>query len=227
MAKAKSTKVEVNCSLNDLYDGFAPYTLISQTPKLWIYEGTSDTEMVMVEGKGLNKTGDSFTSGRITSIHIMSDDVSLMEIDYGRNSLQAKSLGSPPNIFDLILNALRGKDRIIGGDGDDYLTGGDGRDVINGGKGDDSIVSGGGNDKINVSEGNDYIGLAKGDGSDTVLNFDAEGGMGAQDLISAFFDSCNVLADGDNTIIERKSGGDTLHLIGVKSRDITESDFAF
>jgi hypothetical protein len=228
MAKAKTTtQVDVNASLDDLWDGFTKITLVSHTGTKWIYQGETETDKLVIEGRGFNKTGTSIGEGEVTSVHLRSGDVTLLDVDYGKHPAQGSGFINSQTIFAVISNALRGNDRVTGGAGDDYITAGDGRDVIKAGGGSNSIDGGKGNDRIDVIKGNDSILLTPTGGTDKILHFDADGLMGSQDMIWAFFSECNIVADGKNTIIELKDHPDELHLIGVKSTDITESDFLF
>lgn len=85
-----------------------------------------------------------------------------------------------------------GVDTFIGGPANDTLKGSDGADSINGAQGDDQVTGGKGDDTIDVNTNNDtvhYTSIL--DGTDTILNFDGEGGGSGQDVLSldALFDS--------------------------------------
>jgi Ca2+-binding RTX toxin-like protein len=86
------------------------------------------------------------------------------------------------------------------------LEGGDGSDRMTGGRGSDTFVFG-----SNQS------------GRDVIIDFDAVGGVGRQDflLISSEY---NLAKSGNNTIITY-GDGDEILLLGVKPKQIDDSDF--
>ena len=144
-----------------------------------------------------------------------------------------------------------GNDNINGGDGIDLIDGGTGDDTLSGGTGNDAdiIIGGAGNDTIDVDNGNDVIRYtASGFGNDTINNFDATGGAGAQDLIdlSAFgLTAANIgttatsriqLEDvvdpgtDDTRITIRDAGGAVVGTILIDQVDVTNissADFIF
>jgi VCBS repeat-containing protein len=99
------------------------------------------------------------------------------------------------NIGANILDGGDGNDTINGSSGNDTIFGGAGADSLDGGGNDDRVTGGAGNDTINVGSGNDTIYYTSVlDGYDVILNFDATGGAGAQDIVDLdqLFDSLNV-----------------------------------
>ena len=144
-----------------------------------------------------------------------------------------------------------GNDNINGGDGIDLIDGGTGDDTLSGGTGNDAdvIIGGAGNDTIDVDNGNDVIRYtASGFGNDTILDFDAAGGAGAQDLIdlSAFgltaanigttatsriqLEDVVVPGTDDTRITIRDAGGAVVGTILIDQVDVTNissADFIF
>lgn len=226
MAKIKTTTtVEVNASYEDLYNDFKSLKLVKHTETEWVYKGVTAKDKIVVEGHGFNTDGKFINSGEISSVHLQSGKVTLLDISYDHHPLKASLFATVTDIWGVVGVALHGNDKITGGAGNDYIIGGDGNDVINAGGGFNYVFGGGGNDLIDVRKGNDSILLLEGGGSDTVKHFDADGGAGAQDMIWANFSDCKVVADGKNTIIELKGTDAELHLIGVNHNHIDASDF--
>jgi Ca2+-binding RTX toxin-like protein len=110
-------------------------------------------------------------------------------------------------------NALANE--LVGGAGNDVLTGGGGNDLLNGGV-----------------AGNDiFVFAAAGFGHDTIVNFGANPGAG-QDLLNltglgitsaTFAANVTITADGANTAVA--IGADTIHLVGVNSAAVDQTDF--
>jgi len=69
--------------------------------------------------------------------------------------------------MDDVMHALRGSDRLAGGDGNDHLFGGRGNDILFGGAGNDEIHGGDGRDVIKGDAGSDFI--YGGSGKDVLL----------------------------------------------------------
>ncbi|MNP24515.1 Endo-1,3-1,4-beta-glycanase ExsH [compost metagenome] len=102
---------------------------------------------------------------------------------------------------------------IVGGAGNDVLTGGGGNDVMSGGV-----------------AGNDTFAFAAGFGSDTILNFGAN--PAGQDLLNitalginsaTFAANVTITANGADTVVG--IGADTIHLVGVNSAAVDQTDF--
>src|SRR5262249_28752056 len=115
-----------------------------------------------------------------------------------------KFIGS--NLDDAVQSTV-GNDHLFGGKGDDSLDGGKSKDILIGGAGDDTFH------------------FIAGDGHDTITDFDADGGLGHQDLIAAEYSSVTSTDQvGDNTVIHF-GHGDTLTLLHVDASHITGDDF--
>ena len=106
---------------------------------------------------------------------------------------------------------------------DNTLVGGAGNDVLNGGGGNDVMSGGVGNDTF-VFDGAGF-------GTDTILNFGANPGA-AQDLLNltglgitsaTFAANVSIAADGADTVVG--IGADTIHLVGVSSAAVDQTDF--
>lgn len=142
--------------------------------------------------------------------------------------------------FDLISSI----ENIIGGQGNDNITtngganvidGRGGNDTINAGAGNDTIIGGTGNDRLTGGTGNDVFVFGSGFGADTITDFDAIGGAGAQDFLrldptlgitaANFSSSVTISASGGNTLIT--IGGNSITLLGVAAANVTVDDFLF
>lgn len=115
-----------------------------------------------------------------------------------------KMLGSSlaDNIF-----STKGDNKLFGRGGDDTIAGGEGRDQLTGGAGLDTFV------------------FSTGQGRDTIMDFDAEGGAGFQDHIDGTYPGgMNVTQSGKNTIVDF-GGGDIFVLKNVLASQIDATDF--
>ncbi|HEX8011976.1 MAG TPA: hypothetical protein VF814_13735 [Casimicrobiaceae bacterium] len=75
---------------------------------------------------------------------------------------------------DLVLGGL-GNDELTGDQGDDDLEGGGGADRLDGGSGDDTLIGGRGDDRLVGGAGHDTYVIDPGDGSDSIVDSDADG----------------------------------------------------
>jgi len=100
-----------------------------------------------------------------------------------------------------------------------------GNDVVKGRAGNDSIGGGKGNDTLWGGDGDDTFGFFTGYGKDRIMDFDADGSDGHQDLLSAIVpDPAAITQIGKNTVIDY-GNGDILTLVGIKAADIDTTDF--
>ncbi|MDH6265512.1 Ca2+-binding RTX toxin-like protein [Rhizobium sp. SG_E_25_P2] len=151
--------------------------------------------------------------------------------ELGQTSLQTMSIN--------ILDVYELGDDIIGTKKNDTLTGtfkseaifGDGgKDKLSGLAGNDHLYGGAGADILAGGKGRDVFHFAEGDGRDIVTDFQVRGNADWIDLtdftIFTSFDNIEffyIKAHGDDTWIV--DGKDTLILEGVKSSQLTASDF--
>jgi len=111
------------------------------------------------------------------------------------------------NLDDNLVMSTIGNDQLFGKKGDDTLAGDHGKDIMTGGA------------------GNDTFNFNTGDGKDTITDFDADGGAGAQDFIHATFaDVTTIEQVGLNTVIHF-GVGDSLTLLGVDKTHVDSTDF--
>jgi Ca2+-binding RTX toxin-like protein len=131
----------------------------------------------------------------------------------------------------LVMKAMSGDDKVIGGAEHDFLEGHNGNDRMKGGLGDDSIWGGRGNDVLTGGKGTDWFhfdwsfkeGFKNGD--DIVTDFDASSGPGMEDAVSGL-DIKKIRQVGDDTVVEYKSGG-SMTLLDVDKHDLGEGNFHY
>ncbi|MEL7007649.1 MAG: ELWxxDGT repeat protein, partial [Cyanobacteria bacterium J06588_4] len=107
-----------------------------------------------------------------------------------------------------------GDDRLVGGSGDDFLTGGSGNDFLDGGIGFDNLEGG---------NGDDLFVLRSGDGTDTITDFNVNGGdrLGLADGLqfeSLTFSGNDILSGGE--VLASLDGVNTEQLTAVQFREI-------
>ncbi|MEO0925847.1 MAG: hypothetical protein AAFY63_08245 [Cyanobacteria bacterium J06643_13] len=107
-----------------------------------------------------------------------------------------------------------GDDRLVGGSGDDFLTGGSGNDFLDGGIGFDNLEGG---------NGDDLFVLRSGDGTDTITDFNVNGGdrLGLADGLQfefLTFSGNDILSAGE--VLASLDGVNTEQLTAVQFREI-------
>jgi Ca2+-binding RTX toxin-like protein len=128
-------------------------------------------------------------------------------------------------LTDAVSRVLLSNIKYIGSNLDDTITSSFGNDLLLGRKGDDELGGGAGKDTMTGGAGHDTFHFAAGDGKDTVTDFDADGGVGNQDLIGAnFVDATSIDQVGANTVIHF-GAGDSLTLLHVDKTHIDATDF--
>jgi Ca2+-binding RTX toxin-like protein len=123
------------------------------------------------------------------------------------------------------------------GAGNDYLAGGTGHDIIYAGAGNDTVFGGPGNDTIYASAGADIVTGGEGTdifvftaGNDTIADFTiAEDRVKFSSVarITDFADLMNHISDRVDGALVEVWNGDTLLLNGVRSAELSDSDFIF
>jgi Ca2+-binding RTX toxin-like protein len=135
------------------------------------------------------------------------------------------------NVLNNVITSNGGADTLDGGAGDDTLNGGGASDVLIGGAGNDTLIVSTGNDTIRIV-GNVAF------GNDIVTGFDANGGVGAQDLIELnglgvtaadFATRVTIAADGADTLVSIFANDlstlGTLRISGVAVANVNQDDF--
>ncbi|MDY6782284.1 MAG: endonuclease [Cyanobacteriota bacterium] len=110
-----------------------------------------------------------------------------------------------------------GDDQLFGGDGDDQIWGDDGDDLLRGGLGNDILTG----DDFSGGRGSDTFVLAVGEGTDTIVDFEAkEDRIGLVDLE---FGQLSISQQGNNTFIAFNA--ETLAILSGVTQMLTETDF--
>ena len=122
----------------------------------------------------------------------------------------------------LLISEMQGKDRVVGSNDPDSMAGLGGDDFMFGKGGNDTIDGGFGKNTLTGGKGVDTFVCSATDG-DTIMDFDAHGGMGKQDLIDINGLDFTLAKSGKNTLVSFV-GGDIL-LIGIKPADVDATDF--
>jgi Ca2+-binding RTX toxin-like protein len=199
----------------------------SATKTKVVCEDPDSLNRVIIEGENLVVQRGMIVSGKIEHM-IIGDphgnpfyEVSDFKID--------SRLINQDTMFNFAIEMLErvaiGSNKLIGSSHDDDVHTGRGNDILLGKQGDDTLGGDTGTDIMTGGAGNDTFDFAAGDGKDTITDFDADGGVGAQDLIGAkFADVDSITKSGQNTIIDF-GDGDTLTLLNVKPSQIDATDF--
>lgn len=211
-------------------DGFPSYTtllMLSGNSRKGVYIDSSSFDRIIFEGKNLDYEYGRPVDGTLTKLIIADADgnpvqmLSGFKVDAGQVAgtvlldfiaqlaarVQVNGVKYLGTDMDDSMQAYIGKDRLLGRGGEDTLNGGGAHDVLTGGSGNDTFLFPAGNDK------------------DTITDFDADGGIGFQDLIGrAFADLDSTTEDGKNVILDF-GDGDVLTLLNVEPEQITAADF--
>lgn len=178
---------------------------------------------VTFEGKGFVYDADGdFIEGTVASVTFSSgsnDYFKLSGLSLSAVQAQQKAEDTPLLIF---IEQMAGKDRVLGSADADRLSGLQGDDFMFGKAGNDVLDGSFGNNVLTGGKGFDTFVCTATDG-DTITDFDANGGVGKQDLIDIFGTVFDVEKAGKNTIINVQ--GDEILLIGIRPKEIDASDF--
>jgi Ca2+-binding RTX toxin-like protein len=178
---------------------------------------------VTFRGKGFVYDGDGdLIEGTVTSVTFTSGDNDYIKLSgLSLSAVHAQQLAedSPLLIF---LEQMTGKDRVFGSADNDRLVGLAGDDFLFGKAGNDVLDGGFGKNVLTGGKGFDTFVCTATDG-DTIMDFDARGGIGKQDFIDINGTNFDVARSGRNTIVTVL--GDEILLIGIKPKEIDASDF--
>jgi len=174
-------------------------------------------------GKGFVYDGDSdFIEGTVRSITFtvgVNDYFKLSGLDLTATHAQILVEDIP---LLLMIEQMAGKDRVLGSAGADTLAGFFGNDYLAGKGGNDVLDGGFGNNILSGGTGFDTF-LCTATDDNTILDFDARGGIGKQDFIDINGTDFDVERSGRNTLVT--VAGDEILLIGIKPKDIDIGDF--
>jgi len=206
-----------------------PYMNTATAKKIDWEDKTEGTHLIFT-GEDFKVSHGLIDSGIIEGMQIRAHGGALLATIKGLH-IDARTLGGETGLLqatDALQRVVNSNMKLIGTDLDDSLTlSSIGNDQIQGKNGDDTLGGGKGNDVMIGGAGNDTFNFNAGDGKDKITDFDADGGMGAQDLIHA--DPSLITSTdqvGANTVIHFGTG-DTLTLIGIDKTHIDSTDFTW
>lgn len=203
-----------------------PYMNSATASKIDWMDKTTGTHLIFT-GEHFKVSHGLIDSGTIEGMEIRAYGGKLLATVSGLH-INAQTLSGTTGLevaSDALQRVLNSNVKMVGSTLDDNLQSGIGNDQILGGKGDDTLGGGAGKDIMTGGAGNDIFIFAAKNGKDTITDFDADGGVGQQDLIKANFASVTSIDQvGDNTVIHF-GAGDSLTLQHVDKTHIDQSDF--
>lgn len=182
---------------------------------------------LIYEGEGLKVANGEIVKGTIDDVSILTRaGKPLLEINNANVDVAPLGGGDTITFFGNFTTELVLKpNKFIGSQLGDSMSGGGGLDIMRGRQGNDFIDGGEGNDVLSGGGGSDTFQFADGMDRDTIMDFDAAGGAGFQDLIGAGFDEvASISQQGRNTVIAF-DGGEQFVLRGIDAATIDETDF--
>lgn len=202
-------------------------TIVSQTASEVISEDPTTGVRFVFTGDNLEVSGGIVTAGTVEEVEILKGNGKLvLEMDHmaldvsslGVSSMQEFVFGVliAPYLDDLQMIGNKGIDVLFSGIGDDVLRGLGGADILHGREGNDLLYGG---------NGKDVFVFEPGHGMDRIMDFDAHGGPGRQDLLD--IDPAllvDIYRDGKDAVLDF-GNGDLLIVAGVRPADITDTDF--
>lgn len=223
---AKKSVIKLNGASEGLQFG-GTVLMTEQSKHEVVYTSFGTGGQIILDGEGLKVKTGQITAGTVTGLTITDPDgkevMELSGLHIKATSLDQSSVGA---IFgQIVLSTVIKSNIIIGSKASDTLEGQAGNDVIKGRGGDDEIAGGTGKDVLFGGGGADQFGFAVGDGKDKIMDFDADGSDGSQDLIYASMALVDKKTVHGNAVLDF-GNGDTLTLIGVRANEIDATDFA-
>jgi Ca2+-binding RTX toxin-like protein len=206
---------------------FTSLIMLSETKTRVVCQDPTSLNRVIFQGENLIVEHGMIISGTIEDA-IIADTRGKPFYEFSGFKVDARVIGDDKLLdyaVDVVARAAAGNNKMIGTSHGDDLYGAAGNDILLGKGGADQMGGGPGTDIMTGGGGFDTFQFAKGYGKDTITDFDADGGPGAQDLIQATFtDVVSIDKSGENTIIDF-GNGDTLTLLHVKPSQIDATDF--
>ena len=202
--------------------------LYDASKTLAAYIDTSSLQELVITGKNFRFEHGLVTKGTITSLTLVNDDGERMQRMTGPN-IDATQIGGSDGyeyMQALSVRVALSSMKLIGTSEDDTLTTQKRNDILLGMGGDDTLNGGRGNDRMTGGAGFDTFVFSAGFGRDVITDFDADGGVGAQDHIDATYPgSAYVKASGKHDTVIDFGNGDRLKLLNVDPDQIDASDF--
>jgi Ca2+-binding RTX toxin-like protein len=218
--------------LTVFFNNTEPFEFEVVAPDEVVFTASNDLTMVLT-GTGFAAGEEGLSAGKIKSVNFFNaeGDKLATVTDISINAAIFSDRLNETDTSSVFLNlAFKGKDVHRASNLGDTLLAGKGNDRLIGGDGADSLFSGRGNDKLTGGEGTDFFYYRKGDGHDVILDFDAVGGFGEQDLVSVDNDMVNdatIRKSGRSDTLVDFGGGDTILFKGVKPGQIDKFDDMF
>ena len=201
--------------------------MTEQSKTTLLFTDLENGNLIILEGEGFKVKAGKVTAGTVEDMFIMNAQGKLV-LEFTGMDVLAKPLPQelPTAFVNALLESGLSKSNIINGSKlSDELQGYAGKDIIKGNRGDDILDGMTGRDQLFGGAGEDFFRFAEGYGKDSIMDFDADGSDGRQDLIIA--DYAAVLSEKTvkgNTVLDF-GDGDVLTIMGVRAKDIDATDF--
>ncbi|CAN7304426.1 hypothetical protein [Rhizobium sp. LjRoot254] len=216
---------------DELYSGTpdlnTPLFIEKATRSKTVCTDTTSGDQVIFEGRNFKYEDGRINSGTIDKMILANENGDPLQSISGLKLNVGIVAGTNMYDFtiDVVTRASLGNIRLIGSSLDDTLTSNKGNDRLFGRGGDDTLEGGLGRDQLTGGAGLDTFTFKAGQGRDTIMDFDADGGVGFQDHIDGTYPGgANVTQSGKDTIVDF-GGGDFFVLKNVLATHIDVTDF--
>ncbi|CAN7436812.1 hypothetical protein [Rhizobium sp. LjRoot254] len=217
----------------DVVDGMVTQSLIHETGRRAVYEDSGNGARMIFKGSGFTYDEAGLLDGGIVSdFYLVAEDGERMQRIWAadiriKNVAFEDSFSIYTWLFSEVYNA---DNKYFGSPDQDGLNAGKGNDQVWGAAGDDSLVFSLGNDRLRGGGGSDQFVIEMYSHRGTIVDFDAEGGVGEQDFIVLrnfeFADIDDIRRSGrHDTVIEVNS--DRYTLLDVRPSELDETDFIY
>ncbi|UVC10288.1 hypothetical protein IHQ71_06700 [Rhizobium sp. TH2] len=223
----KLTYTSEYARLNPLYTFFSGDTaiVVEWKSQALLFDSTGGEYLAFL-GEGIEYDAGAMTGGTIHELVFRNPDGEKEARITGLDA-DAAALSTAWNdggIRAVVETLLAGKDTIKGANQGEWIDGYDGNDRIDGRGGHDWILGSEGRDRLTGGKGSDYFIFFPGDGKDTIVDFDADGGEGHQDFINvATVPEVDIVKDGRDTLVIYGEG-DIIRLLDVRKSHVTFDD---
>lgn len=225
----KLTYTSEYARLSPLYTFFSEDTaiLIEWKSQALLFDSAGG-EYVALVGEDIAYAAGAMSGGTIHQVVFKSPDgeneARITGLD--ADAAELSTVWSGGGIRAVVETLMAGKDTIKGANRGEWIDGYDGNDHIDGRGGNDWIMGGEGRDRLTGGKGSDYFIFYPGDGKDTIVDFDPDGGEGRQDFIDvATVPDFDIVRDGKDTLVIYGEG-DVIRLLDVRKSHVTfDGDF--
>lgn len=223
---AKKSVITLSVPLEQI--GLSGSILMSdQSSKQVIFTDFEDGGTVILDGEGFKVKSGKITAGTVEDVTVINaQGKEVLELNGIHLDVKPIPQQVPASLIGAVIELpFMQSNIIIGSKKSDDISGAAGADIIKAGRGDDFVDGGIGKDALWGNGGSDVFTFAEGYGKDRIMDFDADGGDGSQDLLSATFaDIISKTTVNGNAVLDFDNG-DILTIIGVKAKDIDATDF--